>query len=220
MMIARAIFVWTLLLSQAISENSKISFLREFSIEHGYFFQSGNTVDIYTMDSERSITRRISRNTKETVLVFSHNHYTLLDGSWHLTFHDTTNDPKNYLDLEPCDGIDQIDLSQVYPNILALIGDSKIKADRKIVAGIDLVLFSKQERGDISLQAALVDVDFRSRKPKKIIETINMGSNTYCGHRLVSVIGQKRKYLLFVYFHENGGGPTDIMIVKSYMIYF
>src|SRR6266481_4184057 len=87
MMIARAIFVWTLLLSQAISENSKISFLREFSIEHGYFFQSGNTVDTYTMDSERSITRRISRNTKETVLVFSHNHYTLLDGSWHLTFH-------------------------------------------------------------------------------------------------------------------------------------
>jgi len=209
----RHLLLVVLLLSQT-PQHAKIIFLRDFSAEHGYFFQSGNDADIYTADTDRSITRRIDKNKTVTELAFTRQRYSFVDGSWRLVFQKPADDAKNYLDLSPCDKMDQIDLSGAYSDTKSLLGESKFKDVTKVKSGVTLVLYTTRMKDEVVFNVGLVEE--YSGVSKSIIQRLEVTRDTYCGHRLVPVAAKRDEILLFMYFHEIGG--SNVMIVKSYLI--
>ena len=211
----RHLLLVVLLLSQA-PQHAKIIFLRDFSAEHGYFFQSGNDADIYTADPDRSITRRIDKHNTVTELAFTHQRYSFVHGTWRLVFQRPADDAKDYLDLSPCDKMDQIDLSDAYSDTKSLLGEPKIKDVTEVKSGVNLVLYTTRKKDETVFNVGLVEED--SGVSKSIIQRLEVTRDTYCGYRLVPVVGKQDELLLFMYFHETSGGPSNVMIVKSYLI--
>lgn len=187
------------------SADRQIVKLGDFVTVKGYFSQSDNAFDLYSAAAQPK--------------TYTHDHYEFAAGSWKKGAHDQTGKPSQYLDVNPCDYLNQIDVVEAYPDLQKFLPGARIK-DYQDVAPTTAVAFYSVDLNKQETQVRVAIGRADNGVMQEISGTEAVGKGNYCGYRWVPVAkNEDHQALLFVYSDEVRDRQVAL-VIYTYLLKF